>query len=171
MIQVLLFWVECLIVLMVFNLGIWVIGYNYKWKEGENGFFQYWFLLNCMYQLILLNFGLCMWFKIEKIFSWNFRYSRFGYISGWLEFKFRVFDDQVYGYPDLFLFFMDDQVCDFFRDISRFCMLVCITWWMELGWDRQVLLLIGDMGEALLTWMAVLLLYPCVDTISCDGDQ
>ena len=26
--------------------------------------------------------------------------------------KFLV-DDQVYGYPDLFLFFMDDQVCDF----------------------------------------------------------
>ena len=54
MIQVLLFWAKCLIRLMVFNLGIGVIGFNYKWKEGENGFFQYWFLLNCMYQLIFL---------------------------------------------------------------------------------------------------------------------
>ena len=54
MIQVLLFWVECLIVLMVFNLGIWVIGFNFKRKEVENGFFQYWFLLNCIYQLIFL---------------------------------------------------------------------------------------------------------------------
>ena len=54
MIQVLLFWVECLIGLMAFDLGIWVIGFNFKRKEGENGFFQYWFLLNCMYQLISL---------------------------------------------------------------------------------------------------------------------
>ena len=34
-------------------------------------------------------------------------------VVNWLEFIFCVFDDQVYGYPDLFLFFMDDQVCDF----------------------------------------------------------
>ena len=34
-------------------------------------------------------------------------------VLNWLEFIFCVFDDQVYGYPDLFLFFMDDQVCDF----------------------------------------------------------
>ena len=54
MIQVLLFWVECFIGLMVFNLGIWVISFNFKRKEGENDFFQYWFLLNCMYQLIFL---------------------------------------------------------------------------------------------------------------------
>ena len=25
---------------MVFNLGIWVIGFNYKRKEAENGFFS-----------------------------------------------------------------------------------------------------------------------------------
>ena len=62
MIQVLLFWVECLIGLMVFNLGIWVIGFNFKQKEVENWFFQYWFLLNCMYQLIFLIDFVEFWF-------------------------------------------------------------------------------------------------------------
>ena len=105
------------------------------------GFFSigfFWIVCtNWFFWLILLNFGLCMWFKIEKIFSWNFRYSRFGYISGWLEFKFRVFDDQVYGYPDLFLFFMDDQVCDFLGIFLGFaCLFVLLDGCNQAKTDR-----------------------------------
>ena len=45
-----------------------------KAKKDWNEFFGVGFF----WIVCILNFGLCMWFKFEKIFSWKFRYNSVG---------------------------------------------------------------------------------------------